>query len=132
MSTVLECTTEEQRYVVSLSWAKGLNAKDIHKEMFLVYGVKCLSRKAVPHGWQNFADGEEVETEMRKWLRQQSKDFYAVGFYALVKRWDKCINVGGGYVEKFVFFQALISYVLRFISICDLFTDFFYIRSLRR
>jgi hypothetical protein len=37
---------------------------------------------------------------MRKWLRQQSKDFHAVGFEALVKGWDKCINVGGGYVEK--------------------------------
>jgi hypothetical protein len=30
--------------------AKGLNAKDIHKEMFPVYGGKCLSRKAV-HNW---------------------------------------------------------------------------------
>jgi hypothetical protein len=67
-------------------WAKGLNAKDIHEEMFPVYGEKCLSRKAVPHGWQNFADDEEVETEVPKWLRQQSKDFYAVGFDALVKR----------------------------------------------
>jgi hypothetical protein len=28
-------------------WAKGLNAKDIHKEMFPVYGGKCLLRKAV-------------------------------------------------------------------------------------
>jgi hypothetical protein len=31
-------------------WAKGLNAKDIHKEMFPVYGGRCLSRKAV-HNW---------------------------------------------------------------------------------
>jgi hypothetical protein len=35
-----------------------------------------------------------------KWLRQQSKDFYGVGFNALVKQWDKCINVGRVYVEK--------------------------------
>jgi hypothetical protein len=28
-------------------WAKGLSAKDINKEMFPVYGGKCLSRKAV-------------------------------------------------------------------------------------
>jgi hypothetical protein len=46
------------------------------------------------------ADDEEVETEERKWLRQQSKDFYAARFDILVKRWDKCNNVGGGYVEK--------------------------------
>jgi hypothetical protein len=38
--------------------------------------------------------------QARKWLRQQSKDSYAVDFDALVKRWDKCINVGGGYFEK--------------------------------
>jgi hypothetical protein len=49
---------------------------------------------------KRFADDEEVETEVRKWLRQQSKDFFAAGFDALVKRPEKCINVGGGYVEK--------------------------------
>jgi hypothetical protein len=38
--------------------------------------------------------------EVWKWLRQEPKDFYPAGFDALVKRWDKCINVGGGYVEK--------------------------------
>jgi hypothetical protein len=43
--------------------------------------------------------GQELE-----WLRQQSKDFYAAGFDALVKRWDMCINVGGGYDEKYMFF----------------------------
>jgi hypothetical protein len=31
-------------------WVKGLNVKDIHKEMFAVYGGKCLSRKAL-HNW---------------------------------------------------------------------------------
>jgi hypothetical protein len=53
---------------------------------------------------------------MRKWLSQQSKDFYAAGFDALAKQWDKCISVGGGYVEKymFFFFQFQISHVLRF------------------
>jgi hypothetical protein len=33
-------------------------------------------------GGKYFADGEEVETQVRKWLRQQSKDFYAEGFEA--------------------------------------------------
>jgi hypothetical protein len=41
-----------------------------------------------------------MPNQVIKWLRQQSKDFCAVGFDALVKRWDKCVNVGGGYVEK--------------------------------
>jgi hypothetical protein len=49
---------------------------------------------------RRFADYEEVGKEAWKWLSQKSKDFYAVGLDALVKRWDKRINVGGGYVEK--------------------------------
>jgi hypothetical protein len=85
-------------------WEKGYGAKVIHKEMFSVYGGKCLSCKAVPN-WvdergKGFAGDEEVETEARKWLRQQYKDLFAAGFAALVKRWDKCINVERGYVEK--------------------------------
>jgi predicted nucleic acid-binding Zn ribbon protein len=84
--------------------AKGVSEKDIYKEIFPLYGVKCLSCRAV-HNWvekrdKHFADDEDVETEVRKWLRQQSNDFHAAGFYVLVKRCDKCINVGGGYVEK--------------------------------
>jgi hypothetical protein len=38
--------------------------------------------------------------QVRKLLRQQSKDFYAAGLDALVKQWDKFINVDVGYVEK--------------------------------
>jgi hypothetical protein len=36
-------------------------------------------------GGKRFAEDEEVETEVWKWLRQQSKDFYAAGFDAVVK-----------------------------------------------
>jgi hypothetical protein len=38
--------------------------------------------------------------QVRKWLREQSKDFCAAGFDALVKQWTSVINVGGAYVEK--------------------------------
>jgi histone-lysine N-methyltransferase SETMAR len=36
-------------------------------------------------GGKHFADDEEVEMKVQKWLRQQSKDFYAAGFNPLVK-----------------------------------------------
>jgi hypothetical protein len=91
---------KEQRSLVHYLWAKGLDAKDIHKEIFPVYDGKFVSRKAVQPWWQSFADDKEVETEVRKWLRQQSEDFHTVGFDALVKRCDKCINIGGRCVEK--------------------------------
>jgi hypothetical protein len=52
------------------------------------------------------SDDEEVETEVRKWLRLQSEDSCAAGFDALVKRWDCCISVGGGYVERQMLFPG--------------------------
>jgi hypothetical protein len=57
-------------------------------------------------GGKRFAVDEEFQTEMQKWLRQQRKDFCVPGFGSLVKRWNKCIDVGGGYVEKLFFFPG--------------------------
>jgi hypothetical protein len=58
MVTVLkEYPTEEQNYVLRFLWAKGLNAKDIHKEMFPVYGGKCLPCKAVHNRIAKFSQG---------------------------------------------------------------------------
>jgi hypothetical protein len=58
--------------------------------MFSVYGGKCLSRKAVDSWAEKLSKGRskvtDDEREVRKWLRQQSKDFYAAGFDALVKQ----------------------------------------------
>jgi hypothetical protein len=56
---------------------KGLNAKNILKEIFPVYDGKRFSLKAV-HNWiekrvERFSDNEDFETELRKWLRQQSE-----------------------------------------------------------
>lgn len=51
MTSVLEeRNTEEQLSVVRFLWAKVLGTKDVHKEMFPVYGRKYLLRKAV-HDW---------------------------------------------------------------------------------
>jgi hypothetical protein len=51
------CTTKEHHSVVRFLWAKRLNAKDIHKEMFPVYSGKCLLLKTV-HNWiEKFSQG---------------------------------------------------------------------------
>ncbi|KAG8227069.1 hypothetical protein J437_LFUL008508 [Ladona fulva] len=51
-------------------------------------------------GGQRFEDDDAVVQEVTRWLRQQPKDFFAAGYGGLVKRWDKCLNVQGEYVEK--------------------------------
>jgi hypothetical protein len=76
----------------------------MNKEMFPVYNGKRLSRKAA-HSWvEKFSQGRykvaDDDTEVRKWLKQQAEDDYAAVFDSLLTRWDKCINVGGRYVEK--------------------------------
>jgi hypothetical protein len=52
---------------------------------------------------QDVRKSQMMPDHVRKCLRQQPNDFYAVGFDALVKRWDKTTIVGGGYVENFFF-----------------------------
>jgi hypothetical protein len=78
METVLEeCNTEDQRSVVRFLWAKGLNAKDIHKEMFPVYGEKGVFRvKQFTTGSRNslkdVPKSQMMSDLVRKWPRQQS------------------------------------------------------------
>ena len=72
-----------------------------------MYGEHCLSRQAV-HNWVlNFSEGRtSIDDEhpagrpVCAWFRQQPQEIYAAGFQGLVKRWDKCLNLYGDYVEK--------------------------------
>jgi hypothetical protein len=48
----------------------------------------------------NFSTDDEVKQAVLGWFSHTDKSFYAETFQALVKRWDKCINVPGEYVEK--------------------------------
>jgi hypothetical protein len=79
------------------------------KTCFL-FAVKSVCRvKRFSLAGKRFADDEEVETEVRKWLRQE----YGTSGSMLVEDMsrNKC------------FYQVRISHLLRFISICDLITD---------
>jgi hypothetical protein len=64
---------------VSFLWAKGLNAKYIHKERFHVYGGKWLWRKAV-NSLKDVRKSLMMPEKMRKWPRQQSKRLVCYGF----------------------------------------------------
>jgi hypothetical protein len=76
MVTMLEGVLPKSKVLLCVFVGKRTQCKNIHKEMFSVYGGKCLSRKVV-HNW--VADvllmTDEIETEVRKCLRQQSEDW---------------------------------------------------------
>jgi hypothetical protein len=48
---------------------------------------------------RHFTTNEDVEAALHTFVHTQNTDF-TNGFFELVKRWDKCINVSGEYVKK--------------------------------
>jgi hypothetical protein len=66
-------------------------------------GSVCRVKRFITGSKNSLEDvrkSQMMPDQVRKWLRQQSKDFYAEVFDAPAKGWDKCSSVGGGYVKK--------------------------------
>jgi histone-lysine N-methyltransferase SETMAR len=60
-----------------------------------------LFRYLKPHlKGKRFGDDDEVKQETQHWLEEQSKDWYKAGIEKLKRRYEKCIELNGGYVEK--------------------------------
>jgi hypothetical protein len=119
-------TTEEQRSVMRFLWVKGSVQSIFIKKCFLfTVGSVCRVKRFTTGSRNSLKDvrkSQMMPDRERKWLRQQSKDFHAVGFDALVSTGTSAC-VGGGYVEKYFFPQFRITHVLGFIYICELFTN---------
>jgi hypothetical protein len=47
-----------------------------------------------------FRDDKEVRSAVHEWLCTRPKDFFSRGIYVPVKRWRKCIELEGDYVEQ--------------------------------
>jgi hypothetical protein len=104
MVTVLEeCITEEQRFVLFCGKKDSIQRIFIKKYFLFTVGSVYRVRRFTT-GSRNVANFSLMTKRLKqrcgKWLRQHSKDFCAAGFAAFVKRWDKYIKVGGGYIEK--------------------------------
>ena len=60
------------------------------------YGKSALIYRWLKVGAGNFLAAEKVH----QWIEQQPNSFLAAGFEKPVPRWDQCLNVLGGYIEK--------------------------------
>ncbi|KAL1474652.1 hypothetical protein MTO96_020541 [Rhipicephalus appendiculatus] len=49
---------------------------------------------------KHFPDDETLISEVTTWLLEQPVDFYKRGVYSCIKRWEKCVSLGGTYVEE--------------------------------
>jgi histone-lysine N-methyltransferase SETMAR len=51
-------------------------------------------------GGSRFKNDEEVKDAVKEWLNGLAAEVYDEGIQKLVTSYDKCLNVGGDYVEK--------------------------------
>jgi histone-lysine N-methyltransferase SETMAR len=51
-------------------------------------------------GGRGFKSDEEVKAAIKEWLNGLVAEVYDEGIQKLVTHYDKCLNVGGYYVEK--------------------------------
>ncbi|GBM05151.1 hypothetical protein AVEN_197713-1 [Araneus ventricosus] len=51
-------------------------------------------------GGKRFGSDEELEISLTTWLNELAAEQCDMGILKLVDRYDKCLNVGGDYVEK--------------------------------
>jgi hypothetical protein len=100
METVLEAYPTEEQGSVVLFVGKRLHAKEIHlfKLETVCHVKQFISRSRI--SLKDVRNSQMMRDRVRNWLRQQSKNFYAADFDALVKRRDKSLSFDGGYDEK--------------------------------
>ncbi|GBL83548.1 hypothetical protein AVEN_196387-1 [Araneus ventricosus] len=51
-------------------------------------------------GGKRFGSHEELENAVTTWLNELAAEEYGIEILKLLDRYDKCLNVGGDYVEK--------------------------------
>jgi hypothetical protein len=120
-----EYTNEEQRLFFLFVARDSVQKIHIRKCFLCKVGSVCWLKRFTA-GQRNVAKLSLMTKRLKRrcWSAWGSIN-YAAGFDALVKRLEKCIDVGGRNVDKYMslFPQIPISYILRFLSISDLFTD---------
>jgi hypothetical protein len=49
---------------------------------------------------ERFSSDDDVKTAVQHWVKTLATDFFDEGIQKLVPRYDKCLSLGGDYVEK--------------------------------
>jgi hypothetical protein len=82
--------------------ARNVKQADTHHQIFEVYGENAMSAGMVRKWVRKFNEGHDnMRGEPRSdLLSSQAAMFYEKGIQKLVPRYDKCLNSGGNYVEK--------------------------------
>ena len=49
---------------------------------------------------KHYSSDEKVKSVVKKWLKEQSTEFYGAGIQAVIRKWNIAIERNGDYVEK--------------------------------
>ena len=91
-----------QRAVFEFLVKEEIPAAEIHQKLQRAYGNVCMGASSVRRWVKHFKDGktEAIQKTVRQCLRTAGTEFYRRGIFKLPKRWEKCIQRSGDYVEK--------------------------------
>jgi hypothetical protein len=103
------CTTVEQRCVVWFLWAKGMAAKDIHKEMLPMYGEQVSKTNIESVG---------------RWRLPRRQRILRRRFPGTCEKVGQVFKFVWSYVEKKSCLYVIISIHFFSITICNLLIDF--------
>jgi hypothetical protein len=105
-TVVEECCTEEQRSIVRLFYGRkdSMQRIFIRKCFLFTVGSDCCIKRFTTgsiNSLKYVRKSQMIPDRVRMWLRQQSKQIYAVGFDSLVKQWDSVsMSVGDMFSNK--------------------------------
>jgi hypothetical protein len=71
---------------------------DIRRQLYEVYGEHAMSDSMVRRWVRHF---DKAAIFVNTWFASQAASFYDAGIQKLLPRYDKCLNNGGNYVEKY-------------------------------
>ncbi|GBM31549.1 hypothetical protein AVEN_130915-1, partial [Araneus ventricosus] len=86
-------------------------------EADFVSGVKLCTRDITCDDLEKKVSHEEVRQPVKNFLRLLGIDFYQDSFSKFISRYNKCISVGGEYVEKYPKVCTLLLLKLSFVGI---------------
>jgi hypothetical protein len=95
--------TEKQRCGMFFCWQKDSMQRILIKKRFPFKLESVCRIKRLTTGSRSVANVSLMMKTLKKRAKvvgTTARNFYAAGFDALVRQWNKFISAGGGYVEK--------------------------------
>ncbi len=97
LASVSDC---EVRSVIKILRVRGETAPEIHRQISAVYGEECM-RKSMVYRWVRIFKGGRTEVHhLRSTSNNLDAEYCHSGLQKLHKRYTKCLNLQGDYVEK--------------------------------